>query len=192
VKREVILESNTMDISISNSKAQTTIDTWALSEPEPTTLIALYPGDQPPTLDAIVKTAFDYLTEPVKIVQEVEPGHPKMIFSVVVELPFLKQRAVIFAEPAQPLSPQELDDPIATNCKWVVGIETLLDPLNAHSSFVELVRFIAKSVPDCPAIMDVNCERWLPREMIPKLFFTQIDVQQTTGAPELLLSLRWY
>ncbi len=157
------------------SQTATSVYTWALNDPEPTTLIALYPGDQPPTLDCFAKAASAYLTEPLKIVQDLEPGHPEMLFSVLVELPFLKQRAVIFAEPAQPLSPQDLDDPAAINCKWVIGVETLLDECDAHLNFVELVRFTAKSVTDCPAIMDVNCERWLPKEMIPKVFFTQID-----------------
>lgn len=178
MKHEVSLESSTMNSTTKSSnplQLQTPDDSWVLNEPEPTTLIALYPGDQEPTLDGFAKAASVYLTEPLKIVNELEPGHSEMIFSVVVELPFLKQRAVIFAEPAQPLSPQELDDPVATNCKWVIGIETLLDECDAHMNFVELVRFIAKSVTDCPAIMDVNCERWLPREVIQKSFFTQID-----------------
>lgn len=156
-------------------QVQTPVDTWALSEPEPTTLIALYPDDQPPTLEAITKAASDYLTVPLNIVKQLEPDDPEVIFNAVVELPFLQQRAVIFAEPAQPLSPHELDDAAAYECKWVIGIQTLLDSCDAHLNFVELVRFLAKLVPDSPALLDVNCGRWLPNNAIEKQFFTQID-----------------
>lgn len=154
---------------------ETSVNPWALNEPEPTTLLALYPGVQAPTLEAIAKTASVYLTEPLNIVKQLEPDDPKIIFNAVVELPFLKQPAVIFAEPAQPLSPQELDDAAANECKWVIGIETLFDTCDAHLNFVELMRFLAKLITNCPAILDVNCGRWFPREAIEKQFFTQID-----------------
>lgn len=164
-----------MDISTTDSQVQTPVDPWALNEPEQTTLIALFPGDQPPDLEAVVKAASEYLTEPLNIVKHLETSDPKNIFNAVVELPFLHQPALIFSEPAQPISKQELDDQAAINCKWVIGIQTLLDPSDAHLNFVELVRFLAKSVPDCVAILDVNCGRWFPHQAIQKQFFTQID-----------------
>lgn len=154
---------------------ETTSDPWVLNEQEPTTLVALYPGDQPPTLDKIAQLAKEYLAEPLNIVKHLETDDPKVIFNTVVELPFLQTSALIFAEPAQPLSPMELDDPSAIACKWVIGIDALLDECDAHLNFVELMRFIAKLVPDCPAILDVNCERWLSHDVIDKNFFNQID-----------------
>ena len=175
---KVFLQSNAMDSSTNLDnplQIETSVNPWALNEPEPTTLLALYPGVQAPTLEAIAKTASVYLTEPLNIVKQLEPDDPKIIFNAVVELPFLQQRAVIFAEPAQPLSPQELDDAAADECKWVIGIQTLLDSCDAHLNFVELMRFLAKSVLNCPAILDVNCGRWFPQSALEKQFFTQID-----------------
>jgi hypothetical protein len=137
---------------------------WALPTLEPTSLIALWPGATAPDVAALA----DRLAP--RSVAPLEHDDPAQPAAVVVELEELPAPMLLWSEPAQPLAPGELDDPAAARCRFVVGVETLLDPDDPLVTFATLVRRMIDLAPDTPAILDVNCTSWHPRDAIQHAF----------------------
>ena len=145
-------------------------DPWALAEPEPTTLIALWPHAQPPRMTEVQAALRRFIGDDVTVGDEPPAAEDSVLWTAVFELPALPCPVIIWSEPAKPLPPGELDDPQAEACKWVLGAETVLDGNDTLSSYTRLVRAVAGSFQDIPAILDVNCTRWHLRHDINRLF----------------------
>ncbi len=142
---------------------ETDADPWALPQPEPTTLIALWLGDEPPTQLEILAALNSASDHDVDVLEEFSPDEPDVPWAVVVGTPSLCTALNIWIEPARALPPDEADAIGAADCKWVVGIETLLDPADPHGNFVALMRLIANALNSAPAILDVNTTQWHTR-----------------------------
>jgi uncharacterized protein YegJ (DUF2314 family) len=55
-------------------------------------------------------------------------------------------------------------------CKWVVGMQTVLEPGEAHAEYFHLMAMLAGSLPELTGILDVsNARRW-PRQEIEEQF----------------------
>lgn len=147
---------------------------WALSEPEPTTLIALWPGAVPRPAD-ILDTFASQLGEPIEHVQDVATGDPSVLWSHLVALPGRANPAMIWAEQARPLPPDELDDARASACRWVLGIETVLEGDDPFNDFCTLMLGLAEPGDDIPAVLDLNTSRWHPRESLDRTFAGGIE-----------------
>ncbi|MCZ6734824.1 MAG: DUF4026 domain-containing protein [Planctomycetota bacterium] len=145
-------------------------DPWALPEPEPTTLIGLWPHAQPPRMTEVRAALRRFIGDDVTVGDEPPAADDSVLWTAVFELPGLPHPVIIWSEPAKPLPPGELDDPQAEACKWVLGAETVLDGNDTLSSYTRLVRAVAGSFQDIPAILDVNCTRWHLRHDINRLF----------------------
>jgi uncharacterized protein YegJ (DUF2314 family) len=146
------------------------LDAW-----EPTTLVGLWPDDRAPTLTE-VQAAMNAIVEGGSLeVEDVEAEDDKILWARAVSHPSFAAPVLVWAEPAQPLSPDELDDLAALGCRWVVGVESMLDGDEPLASFASLVRLLAGSIPDCPAILDTNSGRWFPREALDEQFFGADD-----------------
>ncbi|MCH8152000.1 MAG: DUF4026 domain-containing protein [Planctomycetes bacterium] len=143
---------------------------WVLPEPEPTTLIGLWPHERPPTMTEIRGALRRFIGVDVTVGDEPPAADDSVLWTAVFELPGLPHPVIIWSEPAKPLPPGELDDPQAEACKWVLGAETVLDGEDPLSSYTRLVRAVAGSFQDIPAILDVNCTRWHLRHDINRLF----------------------
>ncbi len=145
---------------------------WALSEPEPTTLIGLWPHAQPPRMTEVRAALRRFIGDDVTVGDEPPAADDSVLWTAVFEFPALPHPVIIWSEPAKPLPPGELDDPQAEACKWVLGAETVLDGNDTLSSYTRLVRAMAGSFQDIPAILDVNCTRWHLRHDINRLFLS--------------------
>ena len=140
-------------------------DPWAVPEPEPTTLIALWPHPQPPFPSEVLAAGGRSSPRTAKDIEEV-PGEAEVIWSRAVKIPDHGQPAVIWSEPARPLDPKELDDSGARQCRWIVGAETVLDQEDPLGDFARMIRWLAGSVTDLPALLDANSGRWHPRDAL--------------------------
>jgi hypothetical protein len=146
---------------------------WALDEPEPTRLVALWPGAQPPMQTEVLAAFASDLDRPVEVIED-GLNEPDVLWCVVVELPLSDaddaREAIVWCEPTQPLEPGELDDPRAEACKWVVGLETTLDETDPLEDLGALMRLVGWSFDEVPAVLDVNAERWYPRAALEEFF----------------------
>ncbi len=145
--------------------AENSFDPWAVPEPEPTTLIALWPRQRPPTLSEVLDAGAGSSRGMAEVVEEVQGG-AEVIWSRAVRIPDRGQAVVIWSEPARPLSPEELDDSSARQCRWIVGAETVLDQEDPLGDFARMIRWLAGSVADLPALLDANSGRWHPRDAL--------------------------
>lgn len=148
---------------------------WALPEQEPTTLIALWPDDQPPTVTEVTAALASVMAEEMSVMGEMEPGEDEgdVGWIVVVELPGMPYPVMLWTEPSQPVPPDELDPAQAAKCRWIVGAETVLgleDPLSCHTF---LMQCLAAGLPDVPAILDVNTTLWHDREELEMIFLNE-------------------
>ncbi len=152
------------------------VEPWALPEPEPTTLIALWPGDEPPTQLEVLAALGSAADRDAQVLGELSPDNPEMPWAIVVELPSLPTPLSIWTEPARLLPSEEADAIGASNCKWVIGIETLLDTADPLEHFAALVRLVADGFQDSPAILDVNTTQWHTRDDLNE-FFTDSSIE---------------
>lgn len=145
-----------------------------LSQPELTTLIALWPGPKPPTAVEISTTLSTVFGEEIDISGEVDAGDSDMLWNQVVQLPGHDEPVFLWAEPAKPLDEGELGDgPEATEgkaCKWVIGLQTPLDVADPLSSLVLMMRIITAAANDPPAVLDVEPGKWHLRPALEELF----------------------
>lgn len=148
---------------------------WALPEDEPTALIALWPGDTAPTMTEVLAAFGAHIGRDVRVVDELDPEDPSVLFCAVIDVPGREEPVLLWAEPARPLADDELDDPAARACRWVVGVETVLDTDDPHASFWSLMRLIAEPFEDVPAIADLNSERWHPRESLDRALASGVE-----------------
>lgn len=135
---------------------------WMLPEHEPTTFIALVPGDAP-EVTHITSALASVAPQPLRVLGEIEPQEQSVRWAVVVETETLPAPVLIWCEPAQPLQPGELDDPVAHACAWVVGAETLLGVEDSFAAHTNLLRLLAAGISGAPAILDVNTALWHAR-----------------------------
>lgn len=147
--------------------AENELDPWAVPEPEPTTLIALWPHQRPPMLGEVLAAGGGSSHRMAEVVEEVQGG-AEVIWCREVRIPDHGQPAVIWSEPARPLGPEELDDSGARQCRWIVGAETVLDQEDPLGDFARMIRWLAGSVADLPALLDANSGRWHPRDALQK------------------------
>lgn len=130
---------------------------WELPDQEPTRLIALWPGPRPPAMAEVIAR----LRGVVKAAEGAAPGDPAVLWSALLALPGRAAEVAVWSETAQPVSAGETGDPGAAACRWVIGIETLLDRADPIHDFAGLLRLL-RTTFRAPAILDVNCNRWHP------------------------------
>ncbi|TDJ59440.1 MAG: DUF2314 domain-containing protein [Planctomycetota bacterium] len=143
---------------------------WAVDDPEPTTLVALWPGDTPPMMTEITAALAALLGDTVTVVDEGSTADPAMLWSAIVELPGVETELALWSEPAVELAPGELQDPAADACRWIVGFNTVLDPADPLAHYTLLMRLLGGIWDEIPAVLDVNSERWYPRAALDATF----------------------
>jgi hypothetical protein len=147
-----------------------TEDPWALRSPDPSTLIALWPGDEAPTMPEVLNALRAGLGEQPKIVGDATTDDQSVLWNTVVELPRRSGPVIFWSEPARELDPGELDDPVALGCRWIIGAETLLDEQDPLKDFAALMKLLAGACDETPAVLDVNSGRWHPRRSLDEQF----------------------
>ena len=99
---------------------------WTIDSPEPTNLVALWPGEQPPMVTEVTAAFTAQLGEEVTVVDQGAADDPTVLWAAAMALGDID--LTVWCEPARELHPDELDDPAAAACRWIVGVETVIDP----------------------------------------------------------------
>jgi len=140
---------------------------WTIDPPEPTNLVALWPGEQPPMMTEVTAAFAAQRGEDLTVEQDA-PDDPTVLWAAAIALGDVD--LTVWCEPARELHPDELDDPAAATCRWIVGVETVIDPDEALAQFSMLMRLLAGTWQEIPAILDVNTERWYPRQALDRTY----------------------
>lgn len=141
---------------------------WGPRDAEPTTAIALWPDGEAPTrtevLAALKASGFESEQD-----LDVSATSEDTLWTAVLQPVGDAPPMIVWAEPSQPMAPDELEDAAAENCKWIVGYQSLLDSDDPLPSLMRMLRCVDAGVPGAPAVLDVNSRRWLPREQLELL-----------------------
>jgi uncharacterized protein YegJ (DUF2314 family) len=139
---------------------------WPVQQ-QPTSLIVLWPGDQPPTMTEVIAALSDQCEAPPALMQEM-PARPGVPWAAAFATSLLDAPLIMWIEPAQPLAERELDDQRAYACKWVLGVETMLSTDQAYEDYVAILSALASAF-EPPAILDTVTGRWLELEALSDL-----------------------
>ncbi|MCA9295160.1 MAG: DUF4026 domain-containing protein [Phycisphaerales bacterium] len=146
---------------------------WLLPAQEPTNLIAFWPHAEPPTQTEILAALGSGLAGEVEIIDEVDADERgDMPWAVVIRSSVTPQGAVIWTEPSRP-TPD--DDPVVRDCRWVIGVETMLDGDEPLTSFIEIMRWLAEALPEAPTILDINATTWHHRQVLNDVYLSDED-----------------
>ena len=132
------------------------VDAWQAPQ-QPTTLIALWPGDEAPTATEVISRLAQATGAPPQQLEELH--NDQLLWNGVYQTAISEVPLIIWAEMAKPLSPDELDDPAAHACKWAIGIETMLPVDSSLEHYGNLLRALS-IITDAPAILDTVTWRY--------------------------------
>jgi len=141
---------------------------WEGLAPEPMDLLALWPGEMPDAA-GVVAGLRAVLGDGVEVIAEIPASAPDVVWSIALRWPGRDEGVVLWTEPARAAGLEELDDE-ARGCRWLVGVETVLDRADPLTSFADLVAALAAAFPAVPAILDVNTTTWHRREDLDRVF----------------------
>lgn len=154
---------------------------WALPHgPEPSNVIALWPGETPPSLTEALAGLQQRLGEGVELIDELDvaedsPDAPsQVVWAAAIKLPGLVEPVVCWAQAAAPAASGQLGDPRAEACRWAFGIEAVLgdDPVGEH---FHVLRTLCHAFPDVPMVLDVNSTRCFTREELERMFTSDVE-----------------
>src|SRR5262245_12520026 len=141
---------------------------WPQVAQEPVNLIALLPpsdtdASAPFTLDQVVGL-FSQVSDSDFTIVDRPPLPEDAVWAALIAGPSLPAPVVVWLAPAKPLPEDTVKFLSSEGCKWVVGIETMLDPETPHQHLVLLVQLLGRAFPKSPGILNVNSGVWKRRD----------------------------
>lgn len=151
--------------------AHTTDDSpWWLGQVFPTSIIGLLGGAALPTADEVLQAFSNYVGEPIGVLQELSPEDDSIEWNRVVSVPGLAAPLIVWGERARAIGPDDLPDRRLSECRWIIGCESLLSAETPLDDYIALVRLLAGSFEEMPAILDGMTRQWFLRPEVEVLF----------------------
>lgn len=143
---------------------------WPAVAQEPITYIVLLRHETPPRMQDVIQmlsaTAaraagdehadFSVVDEPV--IDEAS------VWTALIAGPTWSSPIVVWAEPARPLPKETVDALGIADCRWAIGIQTLLPLEQPHVHQHRLLRIIGRAFADSPAVLNAFTGGWHTRE----------------------------
>ena len=146
---------------------------WELDGPVPSAWVAFWPHEDPPTREEVGRAVASWVGRQV----EAEAGEPDedegMLWSLLLRVPGVTNPVVLWAEAALQADPGQLPDEAMARCRWVIGMQTVLEPGEAHAEYFHLVSMLAGALPEVVGMLDVSNSRRWPRAEIEEQFLVQ-------------------
>ena len=155
---------------------------WELPAPVASAWVGFWPHPDAPTRDEVGRAVASWVGREVEM-ESIEPDEEEgMLWALVVNIPGVNSSVGLWAGRAlnaesgqlddSAMEAWQLEDPAMAACKWVVGMQTELEPGEAHAEYFHLMAMLAGSLPDLTGILDVsNARRW-PRQEIEEQFLS--------------------
>ncbi|MFO0827389.1 MAG: DUF2314 domain-containing protein [Phycisphaerales bacterium] len=144
--------------------------TWALPQPFPTSLVGIWPGRDLPSAERVIDLFTRFVGAPVAVIEEIAPEDDAIEWNRVIAVPGLPSPVIVWTERARAMGPDDLPDPSLANACWVVGCETLLSEQTPLDDFIALMRLLAGSIDQMPAVLDSMTRQWFLRGEIESQF----------------------
>ena len=129
----------------------------------PSTIYAFWPDRDAP-LEEEIRLAIDRQFPGMSVIEELD-SEGEMIWGHVLRLPEHDSEFVVWVEERGPMPDEIIQDAVpdederqaAIGSRWLVGVETILDPRRALGDFQTQLRVLdAAAIPGLPAVYDDN------------------------------------
>jgi len=146
---------------------------WELPAPVPSAWVAFWPHPDPPTREEVGRAIASWVGKEVEA-EASEPDEDEgMLWALMVKVPGVNNPVVLWSEAALPADPGQLPDSAMAKCKWVVGMQAVLEAGEAHAEYFHLVSMLAGALPEVVGMLDVSNSRRWPRPEIEEQFLAQ-------------------
>ena len=106
---------------------------WELPAPVASAWVGFWPHPDAPTRDDVGRAVASWVGREVEM-ESSEPDEDEgMLWALMVNIPGVNSPVVLWAERALNAEPGQLEDPAMAACKWVVGMQTVLEPGEAQA-----------------------------------------------------------
>jgi hypothetical protein len=129
---------------------------WRMPLAEPTNLIVPWCGSLPPRPDDVASAIERASHAPAHAAETGPHAQDGILWARSLHTPAWSAPLVTWAEPARHVPPEA-----APGARWVVGLETVIDPTAPAPSFRALLGLAAGVSPESATLLDVNTGRWL-------------------------------
>ena len=129
-------------------------------QPEPTDLLTFLSASEPPQPETVRAALESAMHGPVDMETQ-PPAFDDVLWSAVVASTEQTAPLAFWVEPNR--MPPDEQTP-AASCRWVLGLETILDPVDPLACYLGLLKLLATAWPDAAAVLDVNTTLWFPRD----------------------------
>lgn len=143
---------------------------WNLGQVFPTSIVGLLPGPRLPSADEVLQAFSNYIGEPIAILEELAPEDDSIAWNRVVSVPGLAAPLIVWGERARAIGPDDLPDGRLGECRWVIGCESLLSERAPLDDYIALMRLLAGSFEEMPAVLDSMTRQWFVRQELEVLF----------------------
>ncbi len=148
-------------------------EAWEQSAGVASAWVGFWPHPDPPSAEEVGRAVASWVGRELDAEASEPEADEGMLWALMLRVPGVTAPVVFWAERALAADPAQLPDPAMAACKWVIGMQTVLEPGEAADEFFHLTALLAGSFPDLAGILDVsNARRW-PRQELEEQFLAQ-------------------
>lgn len=143
---------------------------WELPTLVPSAWVAFWPHPEPPTREEVGNAIAGWVGRELDVDAAQPEPDEGMLWAFVAKIPGILAPVVFWTERAVQADAGQLPDSAMAACKWVIGVQTVLEPGEAHAEYFHVMAMIAGAMPDVAGILDVTTARRFPRAELEQQF----------------------
>jgi uncharacterized protein YegJ (DUF2314 family) len=145
-------------------------DAWNAAPTQPSAWVGFWPHPDAPSQEEVGRAIANWVGREV----EAEAGQPDaeegMIWALMLNVPGVASPVVVWAERALAADSAQLPDESMRACKWVIGMQTMLEQGEQYAEYFHLVSMLAGSLPELTGLLDVSNGRRYSRTELDSQF----------------------
>lgn len=143
---------------------QDEVDPWGVPDPAPSTLMAALSGVDGPSLDDALAGIESHRKHAIEVLGDAEEKPPFAHWSTALRIDEHPVPYVLWLEPAT--HDVESSPPFTRGTRWMLGLQTVLDPGDPLSSWCTMTSVLHHVAGDLLALLDVETEQWFDAEEV--------------------------
>lgn len=146
---------------------------WELPSPVPSAWVGFWPHPDAPTREEVGRAVASWVGRDVEMQAADAEEDESALWTLMATIPGVTSPVAFWAERAIEPEPGQLPDPVMAQSRWVVGMQAVLEPGEAHLEHFHLTALLAGAIPGLAGILDVSNGRRWPRAELEEQFLAQ-------------------